>query len=225
MSTEKNDQSRSASAAPRIWQRMPDAVLASLITAAASIVVALITILAGFVQFGRGEVASSPGPTVTVTEVRSALPGPVESSADAAQPEAANIRYLTDLDPAQESSGIFGSDWKNAPETIDGHDYQQGMVTTDQASETDCTATRDYALSRQYSRLRAVVGFADDSQDTTPATFKVLLDGKTVRSATVQLGRTVTLNQDLRGAVRLGFFVDTNCRAVSVALGDPRLDS
>lgn len=220
---ENSDQSGPPS--PRIWHRMPDAVSASLITATASILVALIPIVFGFVQFGRGDVAARPGATVTVTEVRTAVPGPAESSSDSAPPEVENVTYLTNIDPAQDSSGVFGSDWKNAPVTIDGHDYQQGMETTDEASDTDCQATRDYALSRNYSHLRAVVGFADDSQETTPASFKVMLDGKTVRSATVQLGRPITLSLDLRGAVRLGLSVDTGCESVTVALGDPKLES
>jgi hypothetical protein len=84
--------------------------------------------------------------------------------------------YLTDLEPVQDSTDIDLPDWTNDAVTIEGHTYDHSIKTT--GGHEDCQGLREYALSRRFSRLRAVVGLDDSTSDTTATYFKVITDGK-----------------------------------------------
>ncbi|QXJ25814.1 NPCBM/NEW2 domain-containing protein [Actinomadura graeca] len=131
--------------------------------------------------------------------------------------------YLTDLEPAEETPSLYHA-WKNGPVTVDGQNYVHGMTVLSDCGKGD----RQYALSRGYSRFRAAVGLADDTEDTSPVSFKITGDGKTIHSGTVQLRRPAHIDLDMRGLVRLGLETTRDecgtSTSVSVAIGEPQLE-
>lgn len=132
---------------------------------------------------------------------------------------------MTDLEPARQQPSGYGltNTWKNGPVVIDGHEYAHGMVTAN--PETYCEFIREYAISQSYGRFRAVIGFADNTSDTTATTVRLEVDKKPIRSVVVRLGKPVSVDVNVQGAVRLGIAVENDdCDDLAVAFGDPRLE-
>ncbi len=155
----------------------------------------------------------------------STSPTPAGSAQGTPSPRPAQAVYLTDLEPVNESHDLVGTyeSWVDGAVTVDGHTYDRAITVGVGCREQ----VREYALSRGYGRLRATVGLADDTPHPTPATIKVVGDGKTIRSESVRLGHPLTLDVDVRGLVRLGLNAAINgeCYRLNtkVALGDPLL--
>lgn len=222
---EQPDQADTSTTPSRFWQRLPEGVHAPLVTALGSIIVALIPILAGYVHFGKGNTADHPTSAVTETATVTVTPNPPTPSPPAApvtSPGSADTTYLMNLKPANESTDISSPEWQDGPVTINGHTYSQSMKVID--GGPDCAANREYSLSEKYSRFRATIGFDDNTQDATSIVFKITVDNNVVRSVPVVLKKPYSLDLDVKGAVRLGLSVDTKCKTVAPALGDPRLE-
>jgi serine/threonine protein kinase len=160
--------------------------------------------------------------TTTVSQAQSASSQQPTAAQQPQQQQEAAPTYLTDLEPVK-SDSLFGK-WTNGPVVLDGRDFTRGM-TADLTGTPDCGLVREYALSRGYRRFRATLGLSDDSTDTSATSVKVTGDGRTLRSETIQLGRTAEVDVDVHDLVRLGLEVSSDtCDDVTVAFGDPRLE-
>jgi hypothetical protein len=143
-----------------------------------------------------------------------------QPSSNAATRPAVKTVYLANLDP------VYG-EWTTGPVTLDGREYTNGMRTEAQnCIEEDWI---EYALSGDYVRFRGIAGFADATPYTAPVPFKVLLNDKPALTGSIQLGKPIKIDLDVRGKVRLGIVVgsDASCLDLSealVALGDPVLE-
>jgi NPCBM/NEW2 domain len=153
---------------------------------------------------GHDDQQSSSPSTNTPSTTTSKAPDPV---------------YLIALEPVtDEQSGDISSPWANEPVTIGGQVYANGMTAF-----IGCRPVREYALSKRYSRMRTVVGLADDSHYTAPAVVKIAIDDQAPKVYSIRLGHPISIDLNVSKATRLRIFSDDCGLGDAVAFGDPQL--
>jgi serine/threonine-protein kinase len=126
-----------------------------------------------------------PGATVTLTVVRKSIG-----------------TYLSTLQPVEQ--GYYGSTVGTT--SMNGQTYVRAIT-----AETPCTtgfsdpqsAMIQYDLGRKYQTLTMSVGLTDDSDADATVQFVILLDGRQVFSEPAGLGRSIPVNLDVTGVLRL----------------------
>jgi hypothetical protein len=215
-------------------RRVSEGVVIALITAGGTVAASVVT--GGFGLAGNSADGESPpgGSVATVTVTDQPQAGQSPESATGGSPEGAAASpslsgetiYLTNLEPVREEENGFGlKEWEDGPVRIDGRDYGHGVA----AFGKICTTVREYSISRRYKRFLATAGLADESEVTEPMSLKVTVDGQPKYSEIVRLANPVKIKLDISNGVRLGFIIASTdyCAngGVTVALGDPRLES
>ncbi|MFF0573238.1 NPCBM/NEW2 domain-containing protein [Streptosporangium saharense] len=117
-----------------------------------------------------------------------------------------------------------------ASHTIDGHEYSRS-VSQEIGSSYMCgdidPAVAGFNLGRKYKKLHVVAGLSDDTTSNVRGRFKVLGDGKLLKSATALLGEPKQMTVDVSGVLRLKLVASTQvCQYGdwgSVVWGDPVL--
>ncbi|WP_428964747.1 NPCBM/NEW2 domain-containing protein [Micromonospora fluostatini] len=226
-------------------RRRNPAIVGAVIAAAATVAAAVIPVTVELVR-GRlagdappvasaspsGPAASPPAsaepPTVGVTgpgtpspTVGAAPPsgGPSSPAPGEAPPEAGQ-QSLTELPEVDDFEG-----WQQEPQVVAGRRYDTVLSASPCWLNDNFTAT--FVTSRGYSTLEARVGVADDSVPA-PLRFAVLVDGKSVFTTSVGLGRTRAVKVDVSEATQVGLRISTTstdqCHDNNVGVWiDPRL--
>ncbi|MGH3787924.1 MAG: NPCBM/NEW2 domain-containing protein [Pseudonocardiaceae bacterium] len=107
-------------------------------------------------------------------------------------------RALADLKPIEGEALI-----DTAPQTVNGVERTRPIALELGCFEDPQAVT--YQLGRQYSRFEAVVGQNDSSTENDPVLFEVIVDGVTLFSSELGLGKEAPVSVDLGSAPQQGF--------------------
>lgn len=212
------------------WFISKDARIA-LIGASATVVAALVVGGFGLVNKGSGKTPTSPSiVTRTVTRPVSSSPSSVgqDSQTPAPQDSGGNAQYLSDMSPVKTDpdTGFEPGSTKTGPATVKGTTYNNSLLFT---TPIDCSEVVeiDYAISRHYRRLKTGVGITDRSKGTSPVTFYVVADTKTVKTIySVEVTKPKNIDISVAGVSRIGLVAkeQDSCNGdVSGAWMDARL--
>jgi serine/threonine protein kinase len=191
---------------------------------AAALVVIAALVVAGFWVLrqrntqGSLAAANRPAPTTPsaappATSTRAgpvipnfAAPAPSSSAPAGAgasgTPVAPGERYLSDIDPVDESESYDGK-WVAGQYTSNGKQFLHSVDLQAACDYDDSTFWVDYNLGRSHSKFRTTVGLSDDDHSDAKAAYAVYADGKKVKQGKLGVGKTKPVTVDVSDVLRL----------------------
>jgi hypothetical protein len=189
------------------------AVKAALITATASVLVAVIGAISAFAV---GWLQVGPGArTPTATTVSAVTPhATAEGSGTSPDQATTTVRpgrqSVLDIVPKErnESDG----EYRTGPQTVNAKRYERTLYLWEDEDEIGCAdGALTYQLDRHYRRFEATVGLNDDSASGAEGVFTVLVDGKKQAAQTIGVGSTLRVTADVTGAFRMTLWAYRTC--------------
>ncbi|MFF9623738.1 NPCBM/NEW2 domain-containing protein [Streptomyces griseosporeus] len=110
--------------------------------------------------------------------------------------EAAQSRYLSELDPLTATQGVDTSTAE-----INGTGFARSVTLT--ANAAGPVNSAEYNLGRHWTTFIATVGLRDDSPTGGSLTFEAAVDGTRKFRETIHLGASREVKLDVRDALRL----------------------
>jgi len=113
------------------------------------------------------------------------------------------IRALTStwLDSAQRIAS-HNWDYGTGPVTADGVTYQHA-VSIFNACNYGGTWWDEWTLDGRYTRFQATLAFADDAEKGASTTYRISVDGRTLKTGLIQIGESVPVALSVNKAVQL----------------------